>query len=74
MEVDVPDGSTVRQVIDTVVKQGGEELHRLVMDKNNISGNLIVILNKRDVETLGGTDIAVSEGDEIAVLPHVQGG
>ncbi|MGY5864812.1 MAG: MoaD/ThiS family protein [Candidatus Thorarchaeota archaeon] len=74
IEVEVPEGSTVRQVVDTVIKQSGEELNKLLMDKDRISGNLIVILNKKDVDTLGGVDIIVSEGDEIAILPHVQGG
>lgn len=74
VEVEVAEGSTVRQVVDTVVKQNDEELSKLIMDNDKISGNLIVILNKKDVETLGGVDIIVSEGDEIAVLPHVQGG
>ena len=72
--MDVPEGSTVRQVVDTVVKQSGEDLNKLIMDKDRISGNLIVILNRKDIDTLGGIDIIVSEGDEIAILPHVQGG
>ena len=74
IEVDVPEGSTVRSVIDKVIDQSGEELSELIMEKDKISGNLIVILNKKDVETLGGVGITVSEGDEIAILPHVQGG
>lgn len=74
IEVEVPEDSTVRQVVDIIVKQSGGELYKLIMDKNGISGNLIVILNKKDVETLGGVDIMVSEGDEVAILPHVQGG
>jgi molybdopterin converting factor small subunit len=32
------------------------------------------MLNKRDVATLGGIAIPVAEGDEVALLPHVQGG
>ena len=74
IEVDVPEGSTVRQVVNTIVEQSGEELSKLIMDKDRISGNLIVILNKKDVEPLGGVDIVVREGDVIAILPHVQGG
>jgi len=74
IEVVVPEGSTVRQVIDTVISQNNEELSKLILDKGKISGNLIVILNKKDVETLGGVGITVNEGDEIAILPHVQGG
>ncbi len=74
IEVEVSEGSTVRQVVHTVVKQSGEDLHKLIMDKDRISGNLIVILNRKDVDTLGGVDIVVNDGDEIAILPHVQGG
>jgi molybdopterin converting factor small subunit len=44
------------------------------MEGNRISGNLILLLNKRDIDTLAGEGTIVKEGDEIAVLPHVQGG
>jgi molybdopterin converting factor small subunit len=74
IEVDVPDGSTVLQVIQKVVEQGGEGLRDLVLENESIGGNLIVMLNKRDVATLGGIAIPVAEGDEVALLPHVQGG
>jgi molybdopterin converting factor small subunit len=74
MEVEVPDDSTVRQIVARVVELGGEELRKLIMHNDSISGNLIVMLNKKDVETLGGIDIVVRDGDEVAILPHVQGG
>jgi molybdopterin converting factor small subunit len=72
--VEVSDASTVRQVVNKVVELGGTELRKLIMFDDKISGNLIVMLNKKDVETLGGIDIVVHDGDEIAILPHVQGG
>ena len=74
IDVEVPIDSTVRQVVERVVKLGGEDLRKLIMHKDDISGNLIVMLNKKDVETLGGIDIVVHDGDEVAILPHVQGG
>jgi MoaD family protein len=74
IDVEVSPGATVRQVIDAVLELRGDELRRLIMQGKEISGNLIVMLNKKDVETLGGIDIAVHDGDEIAILPHVQGG
>ncbi len=74
IDVEVPDDSTVRQVVNRVVEMGGEDLRKLIMHKDDISGNLIVMLNKKDVETLGGIDIVVHDGDEVAILPHVQGG
>ena len=74
VEIDVPEGSSVFQVVQRVVEIGGAPLRDLVLEKGIISGNLIVMLNKRDVSTLGGVEISVSEGDEVALLPHVQGG
>ncbi len=73
-ELEVPDDSTVRLVIDRVVEIGGDEVRRLIMEGDRISGNLIVMLNKKDVTTLEGEDTPVHENDEVAVLPHVQGG
>jgi molybdopterin converting factor small subunit len=74
LTVDVPDGSTVRDVIDRVLKIGGPELEQIVMEGDRISGNLIIMLNKKDVATLDGENTAVAHDDEIAMLPHVQGG
>lgn len=74
IDVEVPNDSTVRQVVIRVVELGGEELRNLIMHDDDISGNLIVMLNKKDVETLGGIDIVVHDDDEVAILPHVQGG
>jgi MoaD family protein len=74
IELDVPEGSTVLQVVRHMVELGGEPLRDLVIDNGKIDANLIIMLNKRDVSTLGGVDISVKEGDEVALLPHVQGG
>ena len=74
IEVEVPEGATVLQVVQIVADLGGSELKDLIMKNGNIDGNLIVMLNKKDVSTIGGVVLSVSEGDEIALLPHVQGG
>lgn len=74
IELDVPEDSTVLKVVQHVVEQCGESLRDLVLENGKIDGNLIIMLNKRDVSTLGGVDIPVKEGDEVALLPHVQGG
>jgi molybdopterin converting factor small subunit len=74
MEVEMPEGSTVLQVIQKVAALGGEGLQKLILKDGTIDGNLIVMLNKKDVSTIGGVGVSISEGDEIALLPHVQGG
>jgi molybdopterin converting factor small subunit len=74
IELHVPEDSTVRQVVLQVVELGGEPLRNLVLENGKIDDNLIIMLNKRDVSTIGGVDIPVRDGDELALLPHVQGG
>ena len=74
IEVEVQEGATVLQVILAVADIGGPTLKDLILKNGNIDGNLIVILNKKDVSTIGGVELTVSDGDEIALLPHVQGG
>jgi molybdopterin converting factor small subunit len=74
IEVAAPEGSTVFQVLQIVAEIGGEKLKDLILKNGRIDGNLIVMLNKKDVSTIGGVGLIVSEGDEIALLPHVQGG
>jgi molybdopterin synthase sulfur carrier subunit len=74
MEVEMPEGSTVLEVIQKIADLGGEDLQKLILKNGKIDGNLIVMLNKKDVSTIGGVELPVSEGDEIALLPHVQGG
>jgi len=74
IELDVPEDSTVLQVIEQVIELGGESLRNMVIENGKIDGNLIIMLNKRDVTTFGGVDIIVKAGDELALLPHVQGG
>lgn len=74
LEFEVKSDATVEDVLYGVIEIGGPELKRLIMERTHISGNLIVMLNKRDVNTLGGLGVVVKEDDEIAILPHVQGG
>ena len=74
IEVSVKEDATVWDVITVVIESTGESLSKLILDDGSISGNLIVLLNKRDITNLEGLNTRVSPDDEIAILPHVQGG
>ena len=74
IEIDMSEQSTIRDVIDRVIAIGGASVKRQVMEGDRISGSLIVLLNKRDIDTLQGANTTLKEGDEVAILPHVQGG
>ncbi len=74
IEVDVPPESSVGSVIREVTEQYGERARRLITNSDGISGNLIILLNRKEIGQLDGWDTAVSEGDTITILPHIQGG
>ncbi len=72
LELSVPEGATVRRVMEHLAESRG--VGHLVFEGDGLSGNFIIMLNRRDVDTLQGEDTPVHDGDVITVLPHVQGG
>ncbi len=67
--------ANVHDIITAAIKKFGLELENILLNNNGaISGNLIVMLNGHDIDLLDGLDTSVRQGDEIAILPHVQGG
>ena len=74
IEIEVPEQSTVKTVIGRVIELGGPLVEKLILDNAEVSGNLIILLNKRDIDALDGQNTRVQNGDEVTLLPHVQGG
>ena len=75
IRLEVSEDCNVRGVIDAVVRAHGDALKRLILEDGEISGNLIVLLNKKDIATTSeGLNTKVHDGDEVVLLPHVQGG
>ena len=72
--LEVPSDATVRTVIDKVVEVWGTKAEHLIFEDDHISGNLIIMVNMQDADGLAGEATPVRDGDEIALLPHVQGG
>jgi molybdopterin converting factor small subunit len=72
--LEVPDGSSVLGVVEAAIRTWGKDVEHLVMDGGSISGNMIVMLNMKDIDTLSGPNTPVRPNDEITILPHVQGG
>ncbi len=72
--LDVPISSTISDVIETIVQKWGSQAEELLMDEGQFSGNLIIMLNMKDISTLDGMNTPVNQDDEVIILPHVQGG
>jgi molybdopterin synthase sulfur carrier subunit len=74
MVLDLNEGATVGDALDAVLENSEEEVRHIVMTEGELSGNLILMLNKTSVENLEGEDTKLHDGDEIVLLPHIQGG
>jgi len=74
MVLDLNEGATVGDALDKVLEESEEEVRHIVRTKGELSGNLILMLNKTSVESLEGEDTKLTDGDEIVLLPHIQGG
>ena len=74
IEIEVPEESTISSVLERVIEIGGPSAEKLLFHESKVSGNLVILLNRRDIYALDGQNTAVNAGDEVMLLPHVQGG
>ncbi len=68
------EGSTLREVVDSVVGEYPGIGGHLLADDGSIARFVNVYVNDEDVRYLSKLDTAVSSGDEVAILPAVAGG
>ncbi|TXT56582.1 MAG: hypothetical protein BAJATHORv1_20172 [Candidatus Thorarchaeota archaeon] len=74
LTLEMPEDATVNDVIHTIIESSGSDARQLLYDSGKFSGNFIVLVNKTDVDRLDGLNTRLSPGDQVIVLPHVQGG
>ncbi len=69
----VVDGSTVGEVFQALVADKPELEEQLFVD-GDLRGYVNVYVEDEDIRYLDGLDTAVSERDEISIMPAVAGG
>ena len=76
VDISVPEGCTVRELIDEMVNTWGQELTSHLFNRN--SGSLLpyihLMVNSQDIIFLNGMETVLSDGDEIMIVPPVFGG
>ena len=68
------EGTTVGEALDALYSEHGELRSRIADDSGALRRFVNVYLKGEDIRFLDGLDTAVSDGDEVTILPAVAGG
>jgi molybdopterin converting factor small subunit len=74
LEVDVPAGGTVGQVLDALTECRPRLAWRVRDETGAVRRHVNVYVGEDDVRTAAGLATPVSDGDVVTVLPSVAGG
>ena len=74
IEVALPDGAIVRDVLNRLVELRPVLADRLLDEDGNIPPSVNVFVNGRDIRDLSGLDSPVTPDDELTLLPPAAGG
>ena len=74
LRVELKEGSTVKDLLDDLISTR-QRLKSAVFDESGkVKEYVILMKNRKNIESLGGLDTELAEGDEVAILPPVAGG
>ncbi len=73
-EVEVPDGVTVRKLIDILAERYGKLREELLDEKGDLRPMYNILVNGRAIEWLSGLETQLKDGDEVVFIPPAAGG
>jgi len=74
LEVELDDGSKVKELLDSLCASH-PRLKSVIFDESgNVREYVVLMKNRKDVDSLEGLNSTLLEGDEVAILPPVAGG
>jgi sulfur-carrier protein len=74
LSVEVKEGSTVKELLDDLISSRQRLKSAIFDESGKVKDYVILMKNRKNIETLKGLDTELSEGDEVAILPPVAGG
>lgn len=72
-EIEV-EAASVKEAIDGIRASFPELAQQLVDDAGKLRRFVIIYLNDEDIRFLDGIDTAISEGDDLTIVPAIAGG
>jgi sulfur-carrier protein len=74
LNVELKEGSTVKDLLDALISTQNRLKSAVYDDSGKIREYVILMKNRKNIESLDGLDTELAEGDEVAILPPVAGG
>lgn len=72
---EVPEGSSLGNVVRRICERLGPEFRKQVLDERGEPLERVrILLNGHNIAFLGGFEVKLKDGDEIAMFPPVGGG
>jgi molybdopterin converting factor small subunit len=72
--ISVPDGASVLEMINHLARDN-EIFHNTIFDETKtIRSHIVTVLNGRVVNPYDPTDARLKDGDEVTLLPLIEGG
>jgi molybdopterin synthase sulfur carrier subunit len=74
LNVEVANDSTIKTLLDDLISTKPRLKNALFEESGQIKEYVILMKNRKNINTLDGFHTQLAEGDEVAILPPVAGG
>jgi molybdopterin synthase sulfur carrier subunit len=74
LRVELKDESTVKELLDGLCVSHQRLKSALFDESGKVREYVILMKNRKYIESIGGLEAMLSEGDEVAILPPIAGG
>jgi MoaD family protein len=73
-QIELPAAPSVRALLHVLADRYDDAFRAKILEGDDVSGELIVLVNGRHIAHTGGGDTPLKEGDEVSIFPVVGGG
>ncbi len=73
-DIEIKEDSTVGDILQSLISAHQNLRIAIFDDAGNIREYVIIMKNRKNIESLKGLNTELNEGDEVAILPPVAGG
>jgi molybdopterin synthase sulfur carrier subunit len=74
IQVELDEGSKVRELLDNLCLSQQRLKSALFDESGKVREYVILMKNRKDINSFEGLETTLSDGDEVAILPPVAGG